>query len=375
MCSAGPLAHFRIGTKSGPPGEATMSEPSYYVHIGMHKSASTYIQSNIFDGLAKAKRILYADPYMLLGVREINDEPIISRINKVRVSPYYSLRGQFKADVHKGILEIIEKNAITSGKVVISNEYFVGAQEHNFFLDVNAVLAIKEVFETPKILLVIRRQDEFLESWYANSIRGGRWEPVHQALNYYDNKFGDWKSSYRLNIDVKDIDYYQYVRHLEELFGADNVTVLPFELLKDDPPMFNNALLVYLGEEGAACGTKHVNVKFPYVTLALTRYINRFINNGMNPLPILPQRPLNIFLRRYAMREYHERPAWIRRLMWLNNNVSYVNALYPVGKLIPLKRTFLNDRMRSKIMEIHDESNRKLDEHRNLGLRRYGYYR
>ena len=163
-----------------------MSGPQFYIHIGMHKSASTYIQRNIFDGLAKRRRILYADPYMLLGVPEINEEPVIARVNNVRTTPYYLLRGRFKEETHRQIEEILSRHRIESRKVVISNEYFVGAQEHNFFLDVNAVLALKEVFDNPKVLLVIRRQDEFVESWYANSIRGGRWEPLHQAFNYYD---------------------------------------------------------------------------------------------------------------------------------------------------------------------------------------------
>lgn len=347
-----------------------------FVHIGMHKAASTYIQTQIFDPLAKKNRILYADPYFHLGIPDVNSSVVVQKIDEVlqRV-PYYKIDERFCAEVDKQLTELALSIGIAKPKFLLSNEYLVGAERHNFFMDVNPLLAVRNTFKNAKILLIIRRQDEFLESWYANQIRYGRWEPLHQVLNLWGGKFGRWKPSYRLNLDVAELDYYSFVQHLDEMFGRENVTVIPFEQLRHDPESFRNSILAYLGEQiSITASTQPINKKYPYVTLVLTRLINRFVNNGTNGCVLLLQRPLNVFLRRYSMRPYNERPSWVNKALHFSNNMSWVNLLYLVGKLLPIKGRFISAELAEEIMELHQDGNRRLAEYRGLPLDLYGYY-
>lgn len=293
---------------------------------------------------------------------------------KISKQPFYFNTIDDSKRIYDEFEKIVNKYNLKN-KVLISNEYLVGNDYQNWFSDVNPLLSLNKLFNEPKIIFILRRRDTLLESFYSDKVRAGHWESVKTVLNYDNGIFRNFLHGYKLNLDVKAINWYKYVLFLEETFGKENVLVLPFEMLKDDRKNYLNTISDFIGIEYKEPKIeKKVNQKFPYITLVLTRFFNRFTNNGRNPIIYILQQPFNIILRKYTNRKENEKPIWVKKLSRFNANIKLVNLLWIVGKIIPIKKNLISKKIKDEIIEFYSSDNKKLDVHRNLNLKKYGYY-
>ena len=110
-------------------------------------------------------------------------------------------------------------------------------------------------FEETKILFTTRRQDTRLASGYAqlsNRVRGASQESfrkwarhlTHDSLGYHAG-------------GGKKLDYFEYWNGISDVVGRENVSVIPFELLKEDSHEFLDRWLGYLDvtEKGQVLGS------------------------------------------------------------------------------------------------------------------------
>jgi len=187
-------------------------EQSIVLHIGYHKTGSTFLQKNIFPYLP-------ANPVMMPNVRYLAlSEPYKPDVFWQQLSNQYDLTGY--------------------NKTIISQETLSGRADGNPYWDTNRIAErLHQTFPQAKILLILREQYDYLLSLYAFRVlvRGLERRP----LEAYLTKYGEWLK--------EKLQYHQLISQYQHLFGAENVSVLPHEQLVTQPEQFVQQILLFLG--------------------------------------------------------------------------------------------------------------------------------
>lgn len=201
------------------------------LHVGLPRSASTFLQNNIFSN---CPNINYIDRRSL-GKKIIDDDGICF------YDKYF-----FKLDSDKINL--------------ISDECICQPVDRKDIL-----LSLKEIYDVKKVLFIERDFYSLMQSYYKyHLLKGGN---------------QDYLSFYRSHLI--DLDIGTYIGFLNNNF--DEVCVLDFNLLKDDFVLFLNRLSVFLDVDLSdvenvvvnSSGSKDFN-------LSLLRLVNCFFKNSVH---------------------------------------------------------------------------------------------
>lgn len=193
----------------------------YFFHIGLPKSATSYLQKNFFPVLNLTYLGKHYDSK--IDKRDNNKD-----FEKLFRALFYKQPFQVTEEEYNKIKNLIGHNK----KILYSNEVMVGSYTINFNNGYQIAHHIKNGFPNSKIIYVIRKQDDFIESLYRQAIRNGYSHSIKKFLNYK-------KGSFRINnyendgqIDLFSLDYYKQLTFYTNIFGKENLLVLPYELLK-----------------------------------------------------------------------------------------------------------------------------------------------
>lgn len=172
-----------------------------YLHIGSHRTATTSIQSFLhrnFDALVENGCLLPFRKPRHVGL--IND--IFDGNRKV---PEVAKDLKKRADNKAPAAEI--------SRIILSDEDV--SMRH----DVSRLGAFREHFDV-KVVYSLRRQDLWLESWYFQNVKW-QWNPSLSHCTF--DEFLARREEFHW------IHYDRYVRHLEDVFGAENILLNVFE--------------------------------------------------------------------------------------------------------------------------------------------------
>ncbi|MEX0759261.1 MAG: hypothetical protein WD100_06750 [Tistlia sp.] len=122
---------------------------------------------------------------------------------------------------------------------------------------------LRNLFPEARILLVTRGFAGFLPSMYSQYVKKGGTLSFAEFLDRYRALF----------LDVLDFDY--LVRTYREAFDAENLTILPFELLGDRPDVFFRAVGEILGLEVRKAPHQSVNPSLTPGQIAVFAATNR----------------------------------------------------------------------------------------------------
>ncbi len=196
---------------------------------------------------------------------------------------------------------------------------------------------LKEISGDATIIVCIREQLDYLPSFYRQQL--GK---HHTPASFDDWIEASWNN--RVNGSLHHLEYDKLIECYQHLFGNDNVHVLLYEQLRDDPMRFIGKLCSILGippEDGVKLiGTDRENVAR---TQAEVRY------NHLRRL-ILP----NLRLKKYC-------PDPLRK---------YFLASLKRGQKHRLE---IPDRWKKPLRDRYSQSNLKLVEKTGLPLLKYGY--
>ena len=191
-------------------------EDEILVHIGYHKTGSTFLQKRVFPALSMKQLMFSMDQ---IANREDFDPDTVTS----------SLAGQYQ-------ISIWDKE-----RVLISQESLVGHKEGEPIWD-RFVIArnLKSTFPNAKILIVIRNQFDYILSLYTFMVyvKGSERRSLERFL--LDNMSMEPGLRGALQYDIL-VDYYQ------TLFGTGNVLVLPYELLAQNEGCFVKRISEYIG--------------------------------------------------------------------------------------------------------------------------------
>lgn len=184
------------------------------IHIGAPKTATTTLQ-----GWLRGNRKRYANRGVGIYL------PRKVRQNKYLASYMRFYRGKLDAPRTEDFLKLFEDE--TAKKVILSEEAltndFIPAAEYGYngFDKVERTIEFIKALEIPqvRILLTVRRQDKFLKSAYSHRVR----------RSSVTTTFDDWLED---EADLDNMSWLKVTDLLDAAFGADNVTVVPFEMLE-----------------------------------------------------------------------------------------------------------------------------------------------
>ncbi|MBW1668513.1 MAG: sulfotransferase domain-containing protein [Deltaproteobacteria bacterium] len=208
------------------------------------------------------------------------------------------------------------------------------------------------MFDTVKILVAIRRQDEMLKSMYA------------QVYNLVFKKFS-MTSTFRTFLSyslfenekggiIDSLFYNDVVMEYEKLFGEKNICVLVFEDLKEDSGKYIKKVCAFMGIDSASAieliKNKHANKRSS---------ASGYKSDERNLVELLSYYK-NIF---FGSRSYGFSKSRIFKML---------EKIYVPGKT--LKDLKIDMDAEVKLRGLYAESNRALSERYNLNLKKYGYY-
>ncbi len=236
-----------------------------YIHLGIHKTASTFLQKNIFP--------------------QINDAIFLDRSLCKELKQYILYTDDFEFDSEKGkeIFNRIISEYKNYKKVIISDEEFycnpyMGAIDRKRNLD-----RILSIFgQDTHFLIFIRNQNNLLLSLYSYYIKTGGTASLTDFISY---------KKYPLRVDVNYFLYDKYLKYIIEKTSLNNLQIILFEEFVENQKQtidkictfFNSPLLEINLQKN-----KVVNSSLSYNLLNINRFINKFLKSSKSPFSLLP---------------------------------------------------------------------------------------
>jgi hypothetical protein len=256
------------------------------IHIGYHKTGSSWLQRFVFSAKAGAGFTRF-------------DKGRDGPINTLIVSPNAL---DFDADAARGRFTELIGGATERGLTpVVSSERLSGHPFTGGYDSKDLAERLAAVFPDGRVLIVIREQREAVLSTYRQYVKaGGPWK-----LRQFLDPPVDTRTRIRL-FDSRHFAYHRLIRTYQRLYGEDRVLVLPYELLRTEPKRFVTSIA---GFAGAALPEGFVdslpvdarpNLASSAVATRAKRVANRLIaRSDLNPAPLIAAPRLDAIARRH----------------------------------------------------------------------------
>ncbi len=188
------------------------------IHCGAHKTGSTSIQSLLFE----QRHELLKRSILYITEAELNRSGVLQYLH--RPATPVGARNEIRSQ----LIQMLDKHQ--PEKVIVSHEsifsfvslYHGGGDFYRSTpqsLKNLALLELGELFGSIRVVLYVRRQDEFLQSLYMQNLSTGMW------TTSFDRTLAE--------IDCAKISWLSYATNLADFFGHEHVAVRPFEVIKD----------------------------------------------------------------------------------------------------------------------------------------------
>ncbi|OCX66446.1 hypothetical protein BFP70_05285 [Thioclava sp. SK-1] len=175
-----------------------------YLHLGVHRTATTNIQATLFRNWPALLQRGYLYP---LGV-----ERHIGLINTIFAGD------RTASDAARDINDRADAQPSPVHSLILSDE------DISMRRDLSPLRGLSDVFDV-KVVMALRRQDLWLESWWAQNVKG-QWD--HRLCHIR------WEDFLRERAQFHWIDYKAYIDHIETVFGTG--CVIPYVFERDQMP-------------------------------------------------------------------------------------------------------------------------------------------
>ena len=336
-----------------------VSDKKIVIHVGMHKTGTTTLQHDVFPNLP--------------GVFYVGDnlpqrKAFIEFLREVAWGNQAHFDLQDAMDRRTELLSNIREDI-----VLISFEELFGDLYWNFPNNFVAAERLKSLFPEARILLVLRRQADWLESAWRQSLRCFQFRPLKPFLYYGAGGFGRRAPlDYRVGISALELDYRPYVENYARLFGAANLEVIPYEMSHRNPRLYYELIgkLVERDIPAPDRASHRRNRSFSGLACLIALVLNRLVVCRDHNCGLIPDRPGYRFFdsRRHRGLVYRLAAGISARM-----SLPYILEHY-VDRLLYVDWRFMNAGMRDEIFAYYRDANRNLDEEFSIGLKDYNYY-
>ncbi|MDH3974329.1 MAG: sulfotransferase [Deltaproteobacteria bacterium] len=210
------------------------------IHVGFHKSASTFLQETVFTHLP-VNYVFFAG----------KQREMLDMVESLECFDPIALHKWVNNEVNQEYGN--EKRRVT----VLSHEELSGHPHGHESIDPLLVAKnLKKTFPKARILIVIRNQFSYLSSIYTFRVSSKGVE----SRNF--DSFLDEEGKLGL---FDHLEYDKLIKHYMDLFGKENIHILPMEGLKKSPESFISSLCDFL--------------QVPYQSFETSQYINKSSKN------------------------------------------------------------------------------------------------
>jgi hypothetical protein len=237
------------------------------VHIGYHKTGTTWLQWSVFPN-AEAGFSRVGGVRHFIGVNPFDFEPEIVRKD---------LEPKIRKAQAQDLVPVVSSERLSG------NPHF-GGYDSKIIAD-----RLAAVFPNARILVVIREQTSMLVSIYKQYIMRGGAASFRQYVtppgpSFRQHVTPSRSRAARLPIFRFDfLEYHRLIGYYQHLFGAPNVLVLPYELLRTQPKTFLERIGEFVGVPATRAEFQRMNVSPSALTLSLKRQANRyFVRDPVN---------------------------------------------------------------------------------------------
>lgn len=306
------------------------------VHIGHHKTGSTWLQAKLFN----RSDVGFTTP--------IQNLPLVD----LMVTPNELV---FDRD---GVRKQLQDHAARTpaGVVSVFSAERISGNPHSGGYD-SRLLAdrVRYLFDDARILLVLREQNDMILSSYNQFIkRGGG-----ISLERYTDTPG--RRHISPLFDYAHLEYHRLIRVYYDLFGRDNVLVLPYEMFKRDAKDFVRQIVTFANPDAAA-GLDSAAI--PY---------HEHINTSLTGLELREMRWVNFFFGpKDQTNQFSLKPLNRPTMNNLFKQIQRVNRILP--KSLGTRHTAkLKQEILARTQDRFCESNRETSTLIGIDLGQYGY--
>jgi Sulfotransferase family len=228
------------------------------VHIGYHKTGTTWLQREVFS---RPK----------VGFSQLGGAQRLIAVNAFSFKPR-----KVRNHMERRIGEVRDLGLTP----VLSSERLSGAPHFGGYDSEIIADRLAAVLPNARIMVVIREQREMFLSIYKQYIRRGGAASLRQYLAA--PRDGYWMPQFRFEY----LEYHRLISRYQDLFGGRNVLVLPYELLRARPGDFLAKVSEFVGLPPAEPRNQPMNVSLSALSLSLRRHANRYlVLDPVNPAP------------------------------------------------------------------------------------------
>lgn len=239
------------------------------VHIGFHKTATTWLQQELFISSSGIFELLESD--------ELNFPKSFIRSEEGNILSPYDLNYKRLKD---GLVLALSKVKNHDRRTLVISHERLSGHPHSSGTDSFAIARrIKNLLPNAKILIGIREQKSFILSIYYQYLEKGGVHSLKRYLNtIYDHKIPFFSRDH--------IKYDLVIKEYHKLFGKDNVLVLPYELFASTPHIYFSKLSDFIGRKIVVDDERilfRANTKEHKYVLFRFRWLNYFLyKNSLN---------------------------------------------------------------------------------------------
>jgi hypothetical protein len=313
--------------------------PNLLVHIGYHKTATTWLQQELFSSESQ----IFA-PLTTRGKDSVG-KGLGKLFVRDRDSFLLSSFDSNKADIFAELQAILGRIEIEDRIPVLSYERLSG-NPHSGGFDARVIAdRIRDCFPEARILCVIREQKDMILSTYFQYVKIGGTDSLKNYLTRsYDGR--------RPGFSPAQFNYLQLVSYYRNLFSPDKVLVLPYEMFRNNASLFLDKLGRFVAADLSGWSSK-----------AERRHNRREDDWITQRLPVL-----NLFLRQSSVNAYS--PL----------RIPGGKSLFAfASRVIPFSNEAYNNRLRgtieSVIQDQYEAPNRELSRILGVDLSEFGYHR
>jgi hypothetical protein len=296
------------------------------LHIGYHKTGTTFLQNNIFNSGNYDFQVMW-------GKGEA--------IEKI-VMPHPM---RFDAgDARRDFFSELDNNRIP----VITHEALSGVPNAGIYYGFQVADKLKIIFGDAKIIIGIREQKSMIRSMYGQYIVRGGVKNLENFLGCGNSRLG-----FRPVCRLDHFEYDLLISYYIKLFGVENVLCLPIEILRINKQKYMEMLLDFTHASGSAqADLPPINVGRGAFVMEMERKINHVLK-----------------LESYQFERYKDYPISIR----IKNRILRLSQKYLPKSLNANRESEYRDLIKEFVGSYFKESNKLTASITGIDLQELGY--
>lgn len=238
--------------------------PPLLLHVGYHKTATTWMQKHLFMPVHGFRQIL--------DHQQVFD--LIVKPHGLRFDP-----APARAAITEGLASLRPGEVPVISSEILSGHPFQGGHESDVYAE-----RLARIIPEAKILVSVRHQMRIIPSVYMQYLQRGGTLP-------YDRFFDGTTRPGYFGFTDEHFEYDVLVAHYQALFGADAVYVVTQESLQADLDGASAALAAFADADefsGLVQSAQRVHAAgYPEYAAAVLRRINHIQKSTLNPNPVI----------------------------------------------------------------------------------------